>query len=109
MKLYVDGVLQTSATGPFGPKTSPPNLWLGSIQNGVAGDYLSGALDDVQIFNHVLSALEITDVMNQSLTLNSISRTNLIAGQTLIVSNSVVDPYVLLRTVTWSVSGGLLA
>ena len=105
MQLYVDGVLQASATGPFGPKTSSPNLRLGSIQNGVAGGYLSGALDDVQIFNRVLSAPEITDVMNQSLTLNSITSTNLIAGQALIVSNSAVDPYTPPRTLTWSVSG----
>jgi len=105
MQLYVDGVLQASATGPFGPKPSPPNLRLGSIENGVAGGYFSGVLDDVQIFNRVLSAPEITDVMNQSLTLNSIASTNLIAGQTLVVSNSVVDPYSPPRTVTWSVSG----
>ena len=105
MQLYVDGALQASATGPFGPKTSPPNLRLGSIQTGVSGGYFSGALSDVEIFNRVLSGTEITDVMNQSLTLDTIASTNLIAGQTLIVSNSVIDPYVPPRTVTWSLSG----
>lgn len=102
MQLYVDGVLQASATGPLGPKTSPPNLRLGSIQTGVSGGFFSGTLDDVQIFNRVLSAPEITDVMNQSLTLNSISSTNLIAGQTLIVTNSAIDPYAPPRSLTWN-------
>jgi hypothetical protein len=105
MQLYVDGVVQASATGPFGPKTSPPNLWLGSIQTGVSGGFFSGALDDVQIFGRVLSASEITTVMNQSLTLSPIANTGLIAGQTLIVGNSAVDPYVPPRTFAWSLFG----
>jgi hypothetical protein len=102
MQLYVDGVLQASATGPFGPKTSPPNLCLGSIQSGVSGGFFSGALDDVQIFNRALNAPEIAVVMNQSLTLNPIADTNLISGQTLIVTNSAVDPYAPPATLTWS-------
>lgn len=105
MQLYVDGVLQASATGPFGPKNSPPNLRLGSLQTGVAGGFLAGTLDDVQIFNRVLSALEISVVRNQSLLLNALANTNLIAGQTLIASNSAVDPYAPPRTVTWSLAG----
>jgi hypothetical protein len=105
MQLYVNGVLQASATGPFGPKTSPPNLSLGGILAGVAGGFFSGALDDVQIFGSVLSATEIADVMNQSLTVNPIANTNLMAGQTLIVSNSAVDPYAPPATLTWSLAG----
>ena len=105
MQLYVDGVQQASVTGPLGPKTSPPGLRLGSIQTGVSGGYFAGALDDVQIFDRVLSASEISNVMNQSMTLNTIASTNLIAGQTLIVSNSAVDPYAPPRTLSWSVAG----
>jgi len=105
MQLYVDGALQASAIGPLGPKTSAPNLRLGSLQTGVSEGYFAGALDDVQIFDRVLNAAEIGDVMNQSVTLNTIASTNLIAGQTLIVNNSAVDPYVPPRTLTWSVAG----
>jgi len=102
MQLYVNGVLQASATGPFGPKTSPPDLSLGSIQKGIAGGFFSGVLDDVQIFGSALSATEIADVMNQSLTLSPIANTNLIAGQSLVVSNSAVDPYAPPATLAWS-------
>ncbi len=102
MQLYVDGVLQASATGPFGPKTSPPNLRIGSIQTGVSGGFLAGTIDDVQIFGRVLSAPEIAVVMNQSLTISPIANINLIAGQTLTVSNSAVDPYVPPLTLAWS-------
>ena len=105
MQLYVDGVMEASTTGPPGPKTSPPDLRLGSIQTGVTGGYFAGTLDDVQIFDRVLSATEISNVMNQSVTLNTIGSTNLIAGQTLIVSNSAVDPYAPPRTLAWSVMG----
>ncbi|HKW28535.1 MAG TPA: beta-L-arabinofuranosidase domain-containing protein [Verrucomicrobiae bacterium] len=105
MQLYMDGALQASVTGPFGPKHSPPNLRLGSLQTGVAGGFLAGTLDDVQIFNRVLSAPEISVVRNQSLLLNALANTNLIAGQTLIASNSAVDPYVPPGTLLWSVSG----
>lgn len=104
MQLYVDGNLQASATGPFGPKTSPPNLRLGSIQTGVAGGFLAGTLDDVQIFNRVLTAPEISSVMNQALILNPVANTNLTAGQTMTISNSAVDPYVPPRSLTWSLA-----
>jgi len=104
MQLYVDGVLETSATGPFGPKTSPPDLRIGSIQTGVLAGFLSGTMDDVQIFNRVLNAAEIPVVMGQALSFSSIAETNINAGQTLILSNSVVDPYVPPRTLTWSLS-----
>ena len=105
MQIYVDGVFQASVTGPFGPKTSAPSLRLGSLQTEVSGGFFSGALDEVQIFGRVLTASEIGAVMNQSLTLSQLASANLIAGQTLIVSNSAVDPYVPPRTLTWSLLG----
>jgi len=105
MQLYVDGVLQATAVGPFGPKTSPPNLRLGSLQTGAAGSYFSGTLNDVEIFDRVLDASELSGVMNQSMLISSIGSTNLVAGQTLVVSNSVVDAYVPPRTITWRLSG----
>ncbi|HUA68264.1 MAG TPA: LamG-like jellyroll fold domain-containing protein [Candidatus Saccharimonadales bacterium] len=103
MQLYVDGTLQTAAIGPFGPKTAPPDLCLGTIQSG--GGYFNGTISDVQIFNRVLNPSEISVVMNQSLILNSLGSTNLIAGQTLTFSNSAVDPYAPPRTIGWSIAG----
>jgi len=103
MQLYVDGVLQASAIGPFGPKTASPDLCLGAIQSG--GGYFNGTIDDVQIFNRVLSQSEVSVVMNQSLVLNALGSTNLIAGQTLTFSNSAADPYAPPRTIGWSVAG----
>lgn len=102
MQLYVDGVLQASAVGPFGPKIAPPNLRLGALASG--GGYFNGTMSDVQIFNRVLSAPEVSAVMNQTLVLDALPDTNLLAGQTLTYSNSAVDPYSP-RTITWSVSG----
>jgi hypothetical protein len=101
MQIYVDGQLQASAVGPFGPKISPPNLRLGSIQTGASGGFLSGALDDVQIFNRVLTASEVATVMNQSLVLNPIADITQSAGQVLTVTNVAVDPYAPPRTLTW--------
>jgi len=103
MQLFVDGALQASAVGPFGPKTAPPQLDLGALQTG--GGYFNGTISDVQIFNRVLSSSEISTVMNQSLVINALGNTNLVAGQTLVFSNSVVDPYAPPRTVNWSVAG----
>ena len=103
MQLYVDSVLQASAIGPFGPKTAPPDLCLGAIQSG--GGAFNGAIDDVQIFNRVLGPSEIAVVMNQSLVLNALGNTNIMAGQTLTFSNSAVDPYAPPRTIGWSVAG----
>jgi len=104
MQLYVDGVLQASTNGPFGPKISPPNLRIGSIQTGVTGGFLAGAFEDVQIFGRVLGAPEIATVMNQSIIINPVANTNLGAGQILIVSNTAVDPYVPTRTFGWTLS-----
>ena len=103
MQLYVDGTLQASAVGPFGPKTAPPQLVLGALQGG--GGYFNGTISDVQIFDRVLNASEISAVMNQSLVLNALGSTNLVAGRTLVFSNSVIDPYSPPRTINWSVAG----
>ncbi|MGH7943148.1 MAG: LamG-like jellyroll fold domain-containing protein [Limisphaerales bacterium] len=103
MQLFVDGARQASAIGPFGPKTAPPDLCLGRIQSG--GGYFNGTMDDVQIFNRVLSPAEISVVMKQSLVLNALGDTNLMAGQTLTFSNSAADPYAPPRAIGWSVSG----
>lgn len=58
MKLYVDGVLQTSSTGPAGARTAPAKFSLGSIA-GTTG-FFNGSLDEVRVYNTLLSQSEIT-------------------------------------------------
>ena len=59
VQLYVDGLLDTSGSGPSGPRTSPPNLRIGSIQTGVAGGFLNGSVDDLRLYNTVLPYLAL--------------------------------------------------
>jgi hypothetical protein len=57
MAVYVDGILRGSGTGPTGSRTWPANLRIGSLQT--ANNYLNGALDDVRLYNRILTAGEI--------------------------------------------------
>jgi hypothetical protein len=57
MAVYVDGVLSGSGTGPTGARTAPPNLRVGSIQTG--SGFLNGTIDDVRLYDRVLSAGDI--------------------------------------------------
>jgi hypothetical protein len=59
MAVYVDGVLSGSGTGPTGARTAPPNLRIGSIQSGSSAGFLNGVIDDVRLYNSVLSAGDI--------------------------------------------------
>lgn len=91
MNLYLDGSLQSSGNGPTGSKTAPPNLRIGSLQTGVSGSFFLGAIDDVQIFNRVFGANEIASLMNHTPALTPIFDNSILAGRTLIVSNSASD------------------
>ncbi|MGA2865033.1 MAG: LamG-like jellyroll fold domain-containing protein [Verrucomicrobiota bacterium] len=64
MKLYVDGVLQASRTGPTGTRSAPPALRIGSIQAGYPGGFFSGALDDVRLYNYELNASQVAALFN---------------------------------------------
>ena len=57
MQVYVDGVLRGSGTGPTGSRTWPPSLRIGSLQT--ANNYLNGTLDDVRLYNRILTGGEI--------------------------------------------------
>ncbi len=63
MKVYVDGVLQATANGPIGPRTSPTNLSIGRINTGI--NYTTGTIDEIKLFNYPLSAEEIANIYNQ--------------------------------------------
>ncbi|MBN2842542.1 MAG: phosphatidylinositol-specific phospholipase C domain-containing protein, partial [Sedimentisphaerales bacterium] len=63
MKVYVDGVLQATANGPVGPRTSPTNLSIGRINTGI--NYTAGTIDEIKLFNYPLSAEEVANIYNQ--------------------------------------------
>lgn len=61
IRLYIDGVLQgapTALAGPLRTDTNPPQLWAGT------GVMASGYIDDLRIFDSVLSGAEIVTMMN---------------------------------------------
>ncbi len=67
LKLYVDGILQSSVAAPL-PYDSPDDLYIGgdpgsgnSISSGRS--WFTGLVDDVYLFNQALTADEIQEVM----------------------------------------------
>lgn len=63
VKLYVNGVLQavTSANGTNPYYYSPLDMYIGSRAN--AFQYFNGIIDDINIYNRVLSQQEIADIV----------------------------------------------
>ena len=74
MNVYVNGVLETTATGPTGRKDAPDSLRIGKIKSGT--NYLNGWIDDVKLYNYPLTELEIANIYHaitgQSVCLTSI-------------------------------------
>ena len=62
MAVYVDGVLRGSGTGPTGSRTFPPGLRIGSLQT--ANNFLNGTLDDVRLYDRILTAGEIAALVS---------------------------------------------
>jgi hypothetical protein len=57
LALYIDGLLDNSATGPTGARTAAPALRMGSLQTG--NNFLSGSLSDVAFFEQVLTSTQV--------------------------------------------------
>jgi hypothetical protein len=66
MQIYVDGVLNNSVTGPTGTHGAAANFRIGSIQTGLSGGFLNGTIDEVQIYNYVLSATDVATNYNHT-------------------------------------------
>ena len=102
MSLYLDGNLQATGPGPPGTRTAPPGLHIGSVQTGVAGGFFAGTIDDVQLFDRVFSAAEIPTLMNHPPGLAPVSDANILAGRTLLITNTASDVDWPAQTLTFS-------
>ena len=65
MRLYVDGMLEASDTGPSGFRSAPHALNLGRSLNG--GAWFAGAIDELRAFNYVLSNTELASLGSPAL------------------------------------------
>lgn len=102
MKLFRDGVLEASAVGPTGTRNAPSNLKIGALQTLVPGSFLAGAIDDVQIFDYVVSDAGVPALMNHQPTLPPIFDAEILAGRTLTVTNAASDPDMPAQSLTYS-------
>jgi len=102
MNLYLDGSLQATTTGPTGTKGASTNLRIGALRTLVAGTFLAGAIDDVQIFGRVFSAGEVPSLMNHAPTLSPLFDAGLFAGWTLSVTNFSADVDAPAQTLSYS-------
>jgi glucose/arabinose dehydrogenase len=62
MEIYVDGVLNPTTNGPTAARTAPNAIRIGGILSG--GGFFPGIIDEVRIYNTVLSAAEINALAN---------------------------------------------
>jgi len=104
MQLYVDGGLEATTNGPNSSRTAPPSLRLGSIQAGYAAGFLAGTIDDVRLYGRTLSAAEVAGTMNYAPTLAPIANSTILAGRTLLITNTAGDPALPAATLTWNLS-----
>jgi hypothetical protein len=63
MRIYVDGVLDRSGTGPTGTKAAPTRLTLGSLQTNLR--FFAGSMADFQIYDRVASGVEVWQLANR--------------------------------------------
>ena len=66
MNIYVDGVLNAGKKGPTEIRNDLTNLRIGSIQTGVSAGFLNGTIDQVQIYDYVLTPTEVAYIHNHT-------------------------------------------
>ena len=60
--VYVDGVLRGTGTGATGSRNWPANLHIGNLQTG--NNFLNGTLDDVRLYDRILTTNEIAGLVS---------------------------------------------
>jgi len=89
MKIYVNGVLETTGTGPTGSNTAPSVLHIGNLQTNL--NYFNGAIDQLKIYNAVLSDGDIAALASEGATQNTFTITaSAGTGGTITPSGAVV-------------------
>lgn len=60
MKIYINGVLETTGTGPTGTKSAPPTLKIGGDADELCGySSYNGLIDNLKIFDSVLDSDQV--------------------------------------------------
>jgi hypothetical protein len=65
MKLYINGVLESTGNGATGVRSAPPSIRIGSIQTGI--NYFNGSIDELRIWNVVRSSTDIQSNMSKEI------------------------------------------
>jgi lysophospholipase L1-like esterase/fibronectin type 3 domain-containing protein len=104
MEIYVDGVLRGSGTGPTGSRTFAPSLRIGSLQTG--NNFLNGTLDDVRLYDHILTGSEIYAFINTPPVLAAIGDTTVNVGQTVEFTASATDTEQLSQALSYTLLAG---
>jgi lysophospholipase L1-like esterase/fibronectin type 3 domain-containing protein len=104
MAVYVDGVPSGTGTGPTGSRTFPPGLRIGSLQTG--NNFLNGAIDDVRLYDRVLTGSEIAAFVNTPPILESISDSTVNVGQTVAFTASGTDNDLPAQTMSYTLLTG---
>lgn len=107
LALYVDGTPQGSATGPAGAKTAPARLHIGCLQT--TNNFLNGSIDDVRLYDVVLTAQQIAILANPGPSSTPTTINYSIAGNSLLLSWPASHIGWTLQVQTNSLSGGLNA
>lgn len=104
MAVYVDGVLRGSGTGPTGSRTFPPGLRIGSLQTG--NNFLNGAIDDVRLFDRILTGSEIAAFVNTPPVLAGIGDRTVNVGQTVEFTASATDNDLPAQSLSYTLLAG---
>jgi len=98
VRLYVDGVLNAFGIAPAGSRTATSSLHIGNSQSGSPAGFLNGSIDDVKIYNRVVSDAELAVMAGRTTHIAGISR----QGANVVVSGDSGPPkanyYVLTST-----------
>ncbi len=63
-KLYIDGTLVDTDTNAHNDMSVPADLHIGRFNGAAAVDYMDGELDQIGLWDKVLSSTEVTDLYN---------------------------------------------
>jgi alpha-glucuronidase len=104
MAVYVDGILRGSGTGPTGSRSWPTSLRIGSLLTG--SNFLNGAIDDVRLYKHVLTSIEIAALANTPPALPSIDGGTVNVGQTVAFTANGTDSDLPAQTLSYALLAG---